>query len=80
MVQFLREGYSLVIKDLSYIVFFDTTEKNLLFKLPIAKNNMFLLYLDGEKTCFQNIIRRQKLVMTLQVQALKFHKLELFIQ
>lgn len=59
--QFLGEGYSLVIEDLSYNVFSDTTEKNLLFKLPIAKNNIFLLYFDGEKNMLSEHHQKTKI-------------------
>ncbi|KAL4289903.1 hypothetical protein GQ457_14G000940 [Hibiscus cannabinus] len=47
--QFLREGYSLLFEDYSCAVFTDKTKKNLLLKVPMAKNNMFPLVINDEK-------------------------------
>ncbi|KAL4379170.1 hypothetical protein GQ457_02G022950 [Hibiscus cannabinus] len=47
--QFLREGYSLLFEDYSCVVFTDKTKKNLLLKVPMAKNNMFPLVINDEK-------------------------------
>ncbi|KAL4367130.1 hypothetical protein GQ457_05G027260 [Hibiscus cannabinus] len=47
--QFLREGYSLLFEDYSCDVFTDKTKKNLLLKVPMAKNNMFPLVINDEK-------------------------------
>lgn len=51
--QFQREGYSLVLSILSCVVYSDTSIKNLLFKLPMTKNNIFHLYLNGEQHTFK---------------------------
>ena len=46
--QFLKDGYSVVFEALSCVVFSDISNKNLLFKVPMAKNKICPLSLDGE--------------------------------
>ena len=50
---FLKDGYSVVFENFLVLFFSDISKNNLLFKVPMAKNNIFRLYLDGEQHAFK---------------------------
>ena len=52
--QFLREGYTLHFEDFSCAVFSNKNKRNLLFKVPMDRNNMFSLALTMTRKHLQS--------------------------
>ena len=52
--QFLRDGYLLLFEDFSYTVYKDKTKKNMLFKVPMSKGNLFPLTLGLKIKYYQS--------------------------